>query len=700
MCGSDVFTTDLSMLSDDEYSRVASMCEQSFQRLLSRGIVPLVPALIREQHLRMRRTELGSGPVSLLSALGLYDRVIDAILPSLVPRCPACSTVASPPCSLDLHSVPSDGVLGISVVCGENEYGLRERCELLGVERAYVNGHVRSISEVRDETGEALLLVASVRDSDVVQDEIARWFARGGGDLRLIHFSSRTAHGLEIGVLNHSWICESCQRSLMQPSRSNLLSAPACKSCAGDGWIESPELQDDRRFIACRDCDGIGFVSDFSGYDFFGTPLGRIMTLQFSEVRRLMLEKVGAEEVANLLDTVCKSGFADYPIGSCYTLFSAGERTLAMLASCRLAQLQDVRFVVDGAYGDFKGVSSDLCDANNHLLVATTCMSVRERPANATRMENTIVLRDVHVGPLHVPLIEFPLGAVSAVQGGVGTGKTLLLKVMQQRFAKRRSQMDRATFGPIQRCSVIHGIIDQRRTVLHGIGFEQVLAEEISRTRQAKQYGILVDDLDLSCSKYRCAVCEGRGVQSDGERCTECEGLLYDWRVVDLPLLGSSVREIMQRPINSLGELLWFQPGIETVCDAIHEIGAGGVTLSTPLGELDPALRRTLSVVSRLAAIPGQRLSTRKQAHSELSKDLILIDGPCIVPSQHGDIIRKLLQNAEAKGATVVYASMPESLESICASVLRLDRQTQDAPQHIRERYLDARYARRSSSAC
>jgi hypothetical protein len=95
--------------------------------------------------------------------------------------------------------------------------------------------------------------------------------------------------------------------------------------------------------------------------------------------------------------------------------------------------------------------------------------------------------------------------------------------------------------------------------------------------------------------------------------------------------------------------------------------------------------------LARFGVAGDDRLSAKS-----LAKELILIDGPNAMPLQHQHVIHDLLVMAQKRGATVVYASMPESLEMIAESVLCLRTTQMTAEQRAREEYLDSRYGRKT----
>jgi hypothetical protein len=147
---------DLSNLSEGEYADLTALCEVSPLVIRADGYIVVAPASPAEIR-RMQRTEVGSRPRSVLDVLGLTDSVLEYIFEKLNPRCFRCDCDAVPPKTLSAYQLPETGVIALSVIDTESEVSLRERAELLGSERVYVNGHLVAVGDLTTEDGEPVL---------------------------------------------------------------------------------------------------------------------------------------------------------------------------------------------------------------------------------------------------------------------------------------------------------------------------------------------------------------------------------------------------------------------------------------------------------------------------------------------------------------------------------------------------------------
>jgi excinuclease UvrABC ATPase subunit len=556
--------------------------------------------------------------------------------------------------------------------------------------------------DISQEEGEPVLCAAAVKDIQEVKEISDHWFARGGKELRVLHYNSRDSEGREVGLLYNFWSCPQCSRSLPKAPRALEQDSPACAGCRGEGWILDKGGDDAQRWVACRDCDALGFRTEFSSYCFYGLKLWQVLVLSFIEFRELVIKDSPDHEIVSLLSQVCAAELGDCPMGAVYDLCSPGERMLVTVAQLRLARLEDVRCLLDGAYGDLSVLPS-----TGGSVSALSVMRSGVEPQRATlphfkvpKDASRIVIRDVNHGALHIDAVTFPQGAVTAICGPAGVGKSLFLQIVKKRFSQRRKRAHVASFGDLQRCWFVEGGCERTGTLLSVLDFAHDLAREISRTRRAKELGILADDLELPRSKYRCERCLGGELSEAETVCSSCQGALYDWRVAELPLLGVTVREILQAPLFQVATKLWSDSSAEALFRVLVDLGVGDLSLGFQARVVSPALRRTLKLCAMLARVGSLGPSERvKSGPQDLANQLVLLDGPRILPGEYEEIIAKLLYTLSQRGATILYASPPEGLESCCQSVVRLGWSSRDAAHRAASRYLDQRFARGSGIA-
>lgn len=689
---------DLLMAARGSETLVGEAPYEAFQRarverwrsLASQGVVCLAPRRVARGKVTLQSSELGVTAHSMVSALGIQELVIDCVVANLAPRCAGCDAIMSRPRALEALTLPTEGFVVVAIAGASEEYSLRERCELFGAERAVVAGSLVRIDTLGEESGEPVLCVVEAPNLARVREEAGRWFARGGSELRLLHFIKRDQRGSEIGTVSAQWRCGPCGITAPTPTRLLIADREPCRVCRGAGWLPIER----ERFAACRDCDGYGSLSPVARYEFCGVELRDVAALRWSELLR-HLEALTCEptrQLANFTREICESGFGDYPLGAPVELLSVGERATLTILAGRLSKVTGASFVCDVAVTDITSARALPSAIRDNVVV------IAPRPAEAISTPRTTAgsrvatLRNICRGPLSLSEVTIPIGGMTAICGPTGAGASLLLHTIAERFARKRRVAHENDFGSLRRVSTIMNEGCSDESVLSLLGVETDLAHEIGRLRVAKEAGIIVSDLPLSASRYRCAECGGRGTDEVGEAaCRVCGGALYDWRVSELPLLGRSVGEILRAPLTELADLPWTSERMQRVLESLPHALVPGLSLSGTCRPLSPLVVDCARLYSRLATL-GAPVGARSKAPKRLDGELVLIDGPRAIPPSWFAELAPLFTRCIERGATIVYAGAPETLESSCVSVIRL--RVGGRVTSGREEFLDTRYAR------
>lgn len=690
-------------LEEGVYATTVTRDPALFDLLREAGVVAVLPAVSDSRVAAGRRTPLGVLAHSLLDAFGLTDELCSYALAHLVPYCSRCGCSATAPGTLDKRSIPAHGFISLSVVDDESGAALSERCEWLGSERVLVGDRLVSVADIISEDGEPVLTVVPVDGSDTslskVHSEAERWFGRGGGELRVVHFASRGAHGEAIGVLSGRWACAGCSRSFTEPTRAQFDQAPPCATCQGSGWLSGPDGRADERadgrLCACRDCDGFGVTSEIADYRVHGVSLRHIAALTFGECLAHFTNL--PKQLRGRLESVGRGGFARYPLGAPVGLLSPGERGLCTIVSGELSGFTGARYLVDAAleYQHSKnGVARSMAAA------CAVARPERVRPQGGVMTaprDEDVVLREIRLGCLDLAEVRFPLGTLSVVAGPVGSGKSLLLSTIAARFAKRRKVAHHSSFGLLSRCCLVSAERESDCTVLEALGVADEFAHEIARTRKAQELGLIAADLVLPSSRYRCQGCAS--VPRSVEPCSECLGALYDWRIAELDIAGVSVRERLTTPVQQLAGVMWASDRLERLArDWSDQIGTT-TTFATKLSELDLPERRFIAVWGGVASVVSRRVMRRgKTANAPRAGELVLIDGPRVMPPRQALALEKLLREINEMGATVIYADIPEGLESLGHYVLQLQSIECQYERRMDQPWYDTRYARLCSA--
>ena len=681
----DISLRSSTFMSDDAYAQVGSvlvLAEGGPEGVL---VDPLTPSPGR---LPIFQTPLGRLPRSLMTLFGLEESLVDLFLHEAQPRCSRCGVLAHRSESLDYSRWPDHGYIAVVVDGVEDNVSLQEQCELLEVERAVIDGMLVRKDDISGRTGEPVLMLVSVSDIEHVSREIELWFSRGGSPVRLMHYLSRSERGVEVQKIFKQWRCLSCGVTSPVASRQLLEEAPECQRCRGEGWL----LVEDDRFVACDDCDGFGCTSQLALYEVAGTLLKDVSRLTFHDVHERALRPLSGElhDVAARVAQLCDEGFARHPIGMPVDLLSKGERVLATIASARLSALSDLQLVVDaGALGVSSPWITSLVERNHPPRVRVVrpdrCGVEWQDPSSVG--ERVCTLRDIVVGPLSISNLSFDVGALSVVQGDPGAGKSLLLDEIARRFSRRKKLSHLGSFGDLKRCHHIRVDSSEGETVMELLGIARSVAEQGARTRHARERGLLRDDFLPSRSRHRCDLCKGVPSQED-ERCSACDGSLFDPLVGGVVLNNLSFAELVRSSLARAKDVVWADDELSSVLERVPEDLRYSVALGDSAHGLAPALRRFLCALGGMANVLAKK--------GELYGELVLVDLPFGTTTTYQRALIHCINELRSRGATIVCAGVPETLENIFSTVVRLRLVAEPQRDPRTERFLDIRMTRKS----
>lgn len=672
-------------MSDDEYAQVGSLLGRPGGAY--EGLV-VEPANRPRGRLGISQTPLGRMPYSLMTAFRLDDALIDLFLRDARPRCSRCGVMTQRPESLDQARWPTHGYVAIVVDGVEENVSLQEQCELLDVERAVIDGMLVRKEDVAGREGEPVISVATASDVMRVSSEVERWFSRGGGPLRLVHYPSRSERGTEIQKLFKEWRCLSCGTAYPAATRQRIEDAPPCQRCRGEGWL----LVEDDRFVACEDCDAFGRTSPLAHYEVHGFSLKDLPQLTFGEVNEyLKSSRIGEDdEVAQRFGAICDEGLSRYPIGAPVALLSKGERVLATIASARLSGLFDLELRVDaGALGVPGSWIEAIVQRNRPPRVCVVSPNVcgAESPEQRQPGDRVCTLRDIALGPLSISSISFDVGGLTAVQGEPGVGKSLLLEEISRRFGKRKKLAHLGSFGDLKRCHLIQSDNSEGETVMEILGIAPYIADQAARTRHARERGFLKEDFLLSRSRHRCDLCKGEPTLK-GELCSLCDGSLFDRLVGGVDVNHVSFAELTRGSLARVGEVLWMDDELSAILERVPLDLRTSLILRDAARGLAPALRRFLSTLGSLASVLARKGS--------LDGDLVLVDVPFGTTAKNQRAVRQCINELRSRGATIVCAGVPETLENSFSSVVRLRFVAEPRRDEDARRFLDVRMTPKS----
>ena len=681
----DISLRSSTFMSDDEYAQVGSLLRQAGA---AREGVVVDPCDHPRGRLGISQTPLGRMPRSLMTAFGLEDALIDTFVRDARPRCSRCGMATQRSEALNHDRWPDSGYVAIVVDGVEESVSLEQQCELLDVERAVIEEMLVRKDDIEGREGEPVLSVASASDLTHISREVERWFSRGGAPLRLVHFPSRSDRGVEIQKLFKEWRCPSCGDAYPAATRQRIEDAPPCQRCRGEGWL----LVEDDRFVACEDCDAFGRTSSFAHYEVAGSSLKDLPRVTFGEVRDYLKGSTNSErdEVAHRIDALCEEGLSGYPIGTPVALLSKGEKVLATIASARVSELHDVELMVDaGALGVSNSWIDAIVQRNQPPCVRVVSPHVTGVEPFERRPEEDRVctLRDVVLGPLAISSFSFDVGGLTVVQGEPGVGKSLLLWEVSRRFSKRKKLAHLASFGDLKRCHLIKSDAIEGDAVMELLGIAPHIAEQAARTRHARERGFLKEDFLLSRSRHRCDFCKGTP-SVESARCSLCDGSLFDHVVGGVVVNNVPFAELMRSSLARVGEVLWADDELIAIVERVPLELRTSLELMGAARGLSPAAQRFLHTLGALASVLARKGS--------LDGDLVLVDVPFGTTSAYQGVLLQCINELRSRGATIVCAGMPETLESYFSSVVRLRFVAEPRRGEDARRFLDVRMTRKS----
>lgn len=625
---------------------------------------------------RISQTLFGMLAPSLAEHLGILTQIINEVLPALTPRCTGCGELAQAPGQISQLAFPFDGFLAAALVDDRQDVPLRDRCELLGSERALIGQHIVRMEDLQDADGEPVLSLLSASHSEEFRTAVSLWLERGSAAVRVLYLAERGSPARELACLRSVWSCARCSMSYQAATKGALLAAEPCARCRGQGWLEV----DRGRLFSCEDCDGFGSSSELLRYEWHGTQLRYLAGLPLNSMRCMLPD---SSELAATLACAARHGFGDYPLGAPIGTLSIGERARLSALCVELSQIIGVSIGADSAAIFPSGAERSAVGVE---LFVPACAPAQ--PAGQQASDQRVIVRAIERGPLSAAELSFPRAALSAIQGESGSGKSLLLEEIAFLFSKRRKLAQQSCFGSLRRCTLVDPFAPFPTLVGDLIGIMPILAEELAGTRVARERGVEARDISLESSRYRCAAC---AEQAPNSGCLECGGTEIDFMAGDIVFGKMRWSEILHAPLAITAELLWRSVHVSAIAAAIPKSIAGQLTLASRVVSLSGPEQRALQLLSALAKILSARQGARP---APLDGELVLLNAPFSLAMEHQTAVWRMLGELNDRGATILCAGVPQALESSFGSVLWLRPTGQAAAERTRHRMYDVRYAR------
>jgi hypothetical protein len=662
------------------------------------------PLQLAPPKLTLSGSPFGRTPYNLMMMLGIESVLCEAVVRQIRPACPRCGGTTERPVQLTPEQLPTQGWIAAVVRDGVTEVPLRERCELLGTERAYVAGRLVRVTDDEDfpdgvdaAAGEPVAVLESAERLRRDPAPLEGWFARGGGRLLLVHFTARDAVGVELGVRVQGLICTGCGSEVAGVHSADLYALPPCAQCAGAGWLESLS----GGLAPCGVCDGHGSSDPLTTARCGEWRVRDLLAVTFDQFFRQLPGMTPSEQALGA--AVSAAGLGGYPLGYPVAYAAPTERLCMALAIARRAQVRGALFVADAAALPALAATPEppawLTTAEPRAVLYTPAdvsSGAQPLPVAVGAGCCAVELRDV--GPFASTRVTFPCAAATLIQGPAGSGKSVALSEVRRLFAQRRRLAQLCAFPGLKRLTWIASYEPHGESVLDALMVWPAVAALAARSRQVQRLGFDPRELEVAHHRHPCPECvEGAGVRAVGSEpqgaCQSCGGTGLHQRIVQLPLGGSSVGEVLTGTLEAAAELLWADDELCAVFAALPTPLKTQLRLISPLRWCAPADIRCLRVCAGLGRVRARAEGRRGAAGAE---ELVLLDTPCAGTGAQQHHIVTLFEQLLNRRVTLLCAGAPVGLESLFHHVIHLEVVSAPLEERRGSRTLESRFGRRS----
>jgi len=331
---------------------------------------------------------------------------------------------------------------------------------------------------------------------------------------------------------------------------------------------------------------------------------------------------------------------------------------------------------------------------------------------------NFIEMRDVCTHNLKLVTVKFPVGALTAVCGVSGSGKTSLIQHSlyplmsavlgeQERETSLPPQLAGVSLGP---ASLIRGhgqvlLMSQgalgrssRSNIATYLGIMDELRKMLAGVPEAKQLGLTAGSFSFNTPGGRCETCRGMGVVLEdlsflGEMeviCPDCSGRRFGDDVLSVRYKNKNLTEILAMTASEARIFFFDRPSMNRIFDAVNDLGLGYVSLNQSTSSFSGGEAQRLKLVHVVLGIgkekpsflifdePTSGLSNADVARLMRHLRLLTSAGHTVVVVEHHlDVLRNadwLIEvgpEAAERGGEIVYQGAPEGLSGINRSVTR-----------------------------
>ncbi len=337
------------------------------------------------------------------------------------------------------------------------------------------------------------------------------------------------------------------------------------------------------------------------------------------------------------------------------------------------------------------------------------------KPSDRKTFDKFIELKGAYTHNLKNLSVKFPVGALTAVCGVSGSGKTSLIQhtlypaiARNLKQAKEKFETSNAVFKSIGPSSAIaaHSEImhvqqadltrSSRSNIATYLGIMEPIRKLLASQLLSRKQGLTPGSFSFNTSGGRCEQCKGLGnIVEDlsflGDMeviCPSCNGRRFEERVLAVTFNGKNMTDILALTVKEARQFFFELKDVIKICDAVIDMGLGYITLGQHTSSFSGGEAQRLKLLSVMRNIgkkkpmvlifdePSTGLSDRDvsvligqlRKATALGHTVIVVEHHLEI-LRHADWLVEVGPEAADAGGTLVFEGIPFGLQKVKNSV-------------------------------